>query len=1283
MMLRTTKFLITTTLSLFVGVLHAQLKADFKADITRGCKPVTVNFTDISTGNPVAWKWDFGNGNISTSASGSVGAIYLNPGTYTVKLIVTNSLGKKDSITKVAFITVFDNPKAGFTASPTIICVGQPVTFTDKTILAQSPIKTWTWVFGDGNSQITTVGTSGYAYTFSNTFPVTLIVTDTNKCTSNITSSVTVAPGPKASFTASPTTKCGAPLTTVFTNTSTVSGTVNYKWYFGDGVTSTQTNPQHTYTANGIYSVSLVVVQGACKDSTISLNLINLKPLTVNFKADTTKICIGQTVAFTDLSSPTPASYNWDFGDGGVASTQNPTHTYVTAGTYGVSLRVSDSGSCSDSLKKVSYVTVAPFPIASFTFAAQPSCKAPVVVNFTDASTGATSWSWDFGDGATDVTQNPSHTYAAGNYTVKLTVKNTNGCSATFQTTVGNLNFPKADFTAIPLRGCVPLDVAFTSISTSATDPIVSYDWDYGDGTATTTNTTINHIYNNKGTYTVKLVITTAGGCKDSTTKVNYILVGDNPVPDFTLADSTICFGVSEQFTDLSTNGTSWFWYFGDGGTSNTQNPQYVYGDTGTFNVKLVVYNNGCADSITKPKIVTVYPPKPVFSFVLSCSSRYRVLFTDASVGADSLTWDFGDGTFDVANNKVPSHTYLTRGAKTVKLTAFNKKYGCSFSASKTFTIADPVADFSGTPLMGCYPLPVSFTDNSIDGAQYKWTMGDGNSLTIKNPSNTYSSPGKYSVKLLITDVNGCKDSVIKVNYVYAFGPTPYFKADVTKGCSALNVLFTDTTRSDSALVQWAWDFGDGATTTVSSGTIPHTYVQPGSYTVSMTVTDKNGCAKTLVKSNYIVPTFPKPKFVSDTLTCRAKVVSFDASATNAFNPAYKWSFADGSVNTTASPLTTHSYNTYGLYNVTLVVTDGNGCVDSIKHSVLVHKPTANFSDTLLSLGCGIAQVQFKDLSTGFVNKWLWDFGNGATSVFQNPSYTYTQPGYNSLRLIVTSIAGCVDTLVSDSVVLVPGAIGAFSFNPKTGCNPLKVKFKAKSINAQNYTWDFGDGTVISTTVDSIVHIYNRDLNVKPIVLLGTTLPDGSSCQLPATNLTGNVVVITNQKVNINPKLIKLQEGDFTYSNPTTNIVGPFVSQWSPATGLDCSNCFDVIIRSTNQDMIYSLSVIDTAAGGCVARDTLRIINVPCLEDFLLPNVFTPNGDGVNDILKVKNLCPGFEFEMSIYNRWGELIYATMSNREGWDGKTTAGAYAPSGTYYYIVKIHAKAYTGFVQLLKE
>jgi PKD repeat protein len=238
----------------------------------------------------------------------------------------------------------------------------------------------------------------------------------------------TGTPPPTADFVGSPTSGC-SPLTVNFTDQSTGDIT-SWSWDFGDGGTSTQQNPSHTYNSPGTYTVSLTVTGPGGSDTNTKTNYITVDAAPVaDFVGNPTSGTEPLTVNFTDQSTNNPTSWSWDFGDGGTSTAQNPSHTYNTAGTYTVTLTASNACG-SDQVVKVDYITVNPClaPVADFV-GSPTSGDAPLTVNFTDQSTNnPTSWSWDFGDGGTSTAQNPSHTYnAAGVYTVTLTASNSCG----------------------------------------------------------------------------------------------------------------------------------------------------------------------------------------------------------------------------------------------------------------------------------------------------------------------------------------------------------------------------------------------------------------------------------------------------------------------------------------------------------------------------------------------------------------------------------------------------------------------------------------------------------------------------------------------------------------------------------------------------------------------------------------------------------------------------------------------------------------------------------------
>lgn len=1278
-------------LTLFYSTLGLQLiaqNADFTASPTSGCAPLNVSFTNTSSG-ATSYLWNFGNSNTSTQTSPS--AVYSTAGTYTVTLTAYNG---SSSTTHTVTITVFANPVASFTTSALPSCAGNAVTFTSTSTLGSGAISTYAWDFGDGNGTTTTTGTTSHVYTGGGTFPVNLIITDIHGCTNSVILSVSILAAPVASFTGAPLSNCNPPLSVNFTNTSTSIGTTTYNWNFGDGATSTSQNPSHTYTATGNYTVTLIVTQGGCADTLVLTNYVHIHNIVADFTSNVTAACVGTAVNFTDMSSPLSVSRTWNFGDGFTSGSANPTHVYNTAGTYTVSLlNATDPSGCTDSKTVTNYITIYPLPVVNFTANQTNGCTNPFNVTFTNTSTGGSTYSWNFGDGGTSTSQSPTHSYtSSGTYTVTLTVTSANGCVNSFtRFNYIHIAQPVTSFTAYPREGCAPLTVTFTSTSTSPADPIVSYQWTFGDGSPPQTSSipTIVHTYTLPGTYTVTLHITTAAGCVGIITYNSYIQAGVHPTAAFTILDSVMCYGVYASFNDLSVGADSAYWIFGDGGTQGLDLPfspvTHQYNDTGWFNVTLIAYDRGCPDTIRHNHIVHILPAKPNFNYQLNCVNPYSVHFINTSEGADSIVWNFNDGSPLVSNVQTPTHIYATQGTHFATITAWNFTTHCSYSYSLSFYIDVPVASFTVVPPSGCYPLILQVTSTSVNAYFFHWDMGDGASFNnLTTVRDTFLLPGVYNCQLIVTDFHGCSDTAIVP--IDVDGPTPNFTANHTSGCTPFTVTFSDQTIDDSTLTSWTWNFGDGTVSTVNTASTMHTYAASGNYTVTMVVTDINGCIEADTKPNFIHSTFPSPVLAVDTFACAGDVISFNATATSAAGPAtYFWNFGDSSpIDSTSGALTTHSYPHDSTFTVVFTVRDVNGCTQSITQHILIQHPTVMFRDSVVAQGCGFTTVQFYDMSVGAgIGQWQWQFGDGASSTAQNPTHTYSTPGYYNVSLVVTNAGPCTGSLVMDSLVLVQGPVGTFTFNPHNGCNPLTVHFVATGTNISTYTWDFGDGTVITTTSDTISHIYTQDIVATPILLLTDTLANGTTCQLPAPT-AGTVTVITTISVDIDSTIIILDQGETEPLNSTITpgLINP-TFLWTPSTLLGCSTCQNTTVTGDNsgQTITYVLTVTD--AGGCKGRDTVKVIYLRCEDtDLFIPNVFSPNGDLINDYFALRGFCLNSKFLLQIFNRWGVKVFETTDRHNYWDGKINGGPDATDGVYYYIILVDETTFTGFVQIVR-
>jgi PKD repeat protein len=455
--------------------------ADFQGSPTSGEAPLTVNFTDLSTGNPTSWSWDFDNNGTADASTRNPSHTYNDVGTYTVSLTVTNDLGS-DTKTKTDYITVTEQvpvpPVADFSASPTSGDAPLAVNFTD---LSTGSPTSWSWDFGDSAGTSTDQNPS-YTYSTPGAYTVTLTATNANGSDDeikadyvNVSSSESLA----ADFEGSP--RSGdAPLTVHFTDLSS-GGALSWGWAFGNGDASFARNPSYTYNNPGVYDVTLVISDGFYIDIETKVGYITVTEQTGNppvaeFSATPTSGEAPLAVRFTDLSTENPTSWSWDFGDGtGTSTLQDPLYTYETPGIYTVSL-IATNAYGSNTVTKIDYITVTEQtgnpPVAEFS-ATPTSGEAPLEIQFVDLSTeNPTSWSWDFGDDAgTSTLQDPLYTYETpGIYTVSLIATNTYGSDTVTKVDYITVSGPSAEIiltaTGYKVRGRKTADLEWSGATT-------------------------------------------------------------------------------------------------------------------------------------------------------------------------------------------------------------------------------------------------------------------------------------------------------------------------------------------------------------------------------------------------------------------------------------------------------------------------------------------------------------------------------------------------------------------------------------------------------------------------------------------------------------------------------------------------------------------------------------------------------------------------------------------------------------------------------------------------
>jgi PKD repeat protein len=570
--------------------------------------------------------------------------------------------------------------------------------------------------------------------------------------------------GVSASFSATPVSGT-APFVVQFSDTSSGSIT-SWFWNFGDGQTSTESNPLHTFNEPGFYTVSLTINGPSGSDTETKSNYISVyTQVNASFNADKTNGISPLLVSFTNTSTGSFTNLVWNFGDGGTSTSANPNHTYMSGGIYSVSLTASGQGGTDTEIKS-NYITIYSPVTANFS-SDLTSGSAPLSVNFTNTSSGDyTNLFWDFGDGVTSTDTNPIHEFSnPGTYTVILTASGPGGVHQK-NSTIYVYNPVDANFSAILTSGIAPLNVTFSNISTG---DFTSSLWEFGDG-STSTERNPTHIYSEKGVYTVTLTVSGLGGT-DNEIRSDYIIVNNPSQAHFTGSPTSGIAPFTVNFSNTSSGDfSSQSWNFGDGANSTLSNPTHEYTTAGVYSVSLTIDGPGGLDEVTKNNYITVYTAVTA-EFTASPTSGLsplQVNFLNQSSGSyDSFSWDFGDGSTSDEEN--PTHTYRSGGLYTVALIASGP--GGTDLEVKTGYITitqDLHANFSITPLSGYSPLTVQLTNLSTgDYTTILWDFGDGSPTTDEvNPIHTYTAVGDYTITLTIFNSGDQDDYQMVVNVI-------------------------------------------------------------------------------------------------------------------------------------------------------------------------------------------------------------------------------------------------------------------------------------------------------------------------------------------------------------------------------------------------------------------------------------------------------------------------------------------------------------------------------------
>lgn len=1093
-----------------------------------------------------------------------------------------------------------------------------------------------------------------------------------------------------------------------------------------------------TPTTAGTYNYSVTTI-GPCAPSTLT-GTITVTPdasITLTSAAGTNNQQLCNNSALTNITyaiggggtganiSGLPAGVGAIFTAGVFTISGTPT----TAGTY--TYTITTTGTCGQKTA-TGTITVSSTPTIALTSASsttnQSICESAPITTIT----------YSIGSGGTGATVTglpPGVTYVYNSGT--LTISGTPTTTGTFNytaTVVGPCNPPS-------LTGIITINpgaaLQLTSGASTAAQQLcrnstltnITYAVSGGATSASATGLPagVTGVYNAgvftiSGTPTVSGVynytVTTVGNC--GTQNANgTITINNLPTANFNVSAPT-CQNKTISFTDASVpnSGTinTWNWDFGDVTTSNLQNPTHSYAATGSYTVSLtVITDKGCQNPAPFTRTVQVsVNPKAGFKVPVICKDDLGVFTDTSSVSApSSITgweWNFGDpstGPLNTSTAQNGSHIFSASGTFTVTQIVFSST-GCSDTIQHTILVngANPVSDFNilnpgglcandsvaisnqSTVTPGNITRVEIYWDNTGTPAVFDFDNAPTPGKIYKHLYPNFQTPltktftvrfRSYSGTICVTD----KLKTVTVNAApkVQFNNIPNACLDATP--------FQIVQASEIGGVPGTGVFtGPGVNAT---GLFNPASVGPGTYTIKYTYTSSAGGCVDSLSNTITVLDSASAQFSFNAPICDKTTVNFNSSsstipAASGTITGWTWNFGDpasGAANTSSLQNPTHLFSTWGTYNVTLFVTTSNSCKSTLRTTVVKVNPIPKASFAFPASAClPSATIAFNNSSsiadgTQSSFSYLWNFGDPAsgalnTSTGSNPSHIYNSAGPFNVNLQVTSGAGCVH----DTTIIVnnihPEPAGLFTADPIDVCVGQSMNFSDNSNPADGATaqwnWNLDNGDTRNTPTFTYTYpaagVYNVSLYIT------------NSFGCKSTTYTKTVTVNPYPVVDAGPDLYILEGGSDTLHPVVTATVPTFL--WTPNTYFLSSNTIkDAVVKGV-ADITYTLTV--TGRGGCIASDNVKIIVLKGPE---IPNIFSPNGDGIHDtwVIKYLDTYPGGTVE--VFNRYGQRIFHSVGYGSPWDG-TVNGKPVPMGTYYYVVdpKNGRKIMSGYVDIIR-
>ena len=1068
-----------------------------------------------------------------------------------------------------------------------------------------------------------------------------------------------------------------------FENQSTILRFITaYEWRFFNAAGNTVFNSSDfnvsvLFPSFGTYTGWLIANPGqvGCTDTAfITVNVF--PPLTANFNFSIDSCNPNRPpIAFQDISSGggtnQVVNWSWDFGNNQTANIRNPQHLFPAPGTYNVGLIVQDNNGCrANTSRALSW-----FPPATPNAAVNnPSGCVPHAVNFSNTANpigNGYTFRWDFGDGSPPQNQGASsHSYTrSGVFQARFQVRSPWGCLSEDTLQIEVFAPPQVGFTATD-TACALQSVQFDDASSSPSgNALAAWSWAFGDGN-TAQGRNVSHLYNNPGTYNVRLSVTDARGCQGQAQRsISWF-----PAPNLAIdTQFTGCLfdTLFIQNNSFPQNGYTFQWNFGDGQSSTQVAPRHIYSSRGSYTLTVTGTSpSGCNASLSRTIRVNGLPI-PRFAYTYDPCVFDTIRFQDNSqVGPENSplqawSWTFNDG--GQSNLRNPGYLYMLAGNYPVQLRVTDAN-GCS--ASTTDTIAwfpAPVIDVRLAADTGCTPF-IAFFDNQsypINGYTTVWNFGDGNTSNQASPVHTYTRQGIYPVTLLITSPRGCQANYTNT-VVVRERPRAGFSFSFDS-CAFNGVQIQDQSQTNTdgiPLNQWFWNFGDGGQATNILDTL-YPFAPRANYAVQLIIEDNNTCRDTVVRN---IPYFPSPVFpppLNSLAGCRPLSVAFQNNPLNNF-PGYRFQRQFGDGRSSNSFDTSLIYTQAGRYIALLRIDTDAGCTETFRDTIVVYDlPIARMGIDYDS--CSGGPVRFRNTSLpsnqGLIQQALWQFGDGNTANQNIVFHQYADTNTYTIALLVIDEHGCRDS-IQRVLDWRPRPVFPLSLANSRACLPLVVADPPDNpypIAGYELTWRFGEGTTSNQASGAFTYnqpgVYTRRLVVRsPSGCIDSFSSRHEALAVPvaAFGFQPNPITSLEPLVQFNDASIGAENWlwDFGLNRNQggSNLQNP-----------------EHLYRDTG---LFRVRLVVQHLSGC--RDTAeRSLEIIPQFTYFLPNAFTPNGDGTNDVYMGRGILDFTEsFQMAIYNRWGERVFETQNPNEAWNGRKFNSLEAcPAGVYVVVVRI--------------